>query len=61
VHDRVDVLAGDDLRDDRVADVCAHEAHVAHVPARGHHVDADHPLDGRVSRQQARETATEVS
>ena len=61
VHDGVDVLLGDDLGDDRVADVGAHEGDVADVTARWDDVDADDPVDGRVVGGRAREAPAEVT
>ena len=61
VDDGVDVLLDDDLRDDRVADVGAHERDVADVAARRHGVDADDPGDSGVGRGSARELPTEVA
>jgi len=55
VHDRVDVRVRDDLGDEGVADVRAHElgaAHPAqHVPRRRDGVDAEHPFDAGVRGQ----------
>ena len=61
VDDGVDVLLGDDLRDDGVADVGADERDVADVTARRDDVDADDPVDGGVAGNGAREPAAEVS
>ncbi len=60
VHHGVDVLPRDHLRDDGVADVGAHEAHVTEVLARWHHVDADDALDVVVGGERARKPSTEV-
>ena len=61
VDDGVDVLLGDDLRDDRVADVGAHERHLADVALGRHDVDADDARDPRVLGQVSRSLAPEVS
>ena len=61
VDDGVDVLLRDDLRDDRVADVGAHEGDVADVTARRDDVDADDAVDGRVGGDGAREPPAEVA
>ena len=50
VHDGVDIGSGDDLGDDRVADVGAHELGAAQIVARRDDVDADDPVDRRGRR-----------
>ncbi len=49
VDDGVDRRLGDDLRDQRIADVGAHELGAAHLPeqvaGRRNDVDAEHPID----------------
>jgi hypothetical protein len=58
VDDGVDLVLGDDLGDERVADVGAHELGAAelalHVRPRRDGVDADDPLDRGVGLQDAR-------
>ena len=61
VHDGVDALAHDHLRDHRVADVGAHEVGLAEVTARRHGVDADDALDHRRLRELRREAPPEIA
>ncbi len=61
VDDGVDVLLGDHLGDHRGANVGPHEGDLADVAAGRHDVDADHPRDGGVGGEGARETAPEVT
>ncbi len=60
VDDGVDVLLGDDLRDDGVPDVGAHERDVADVAARWDDIHTDDAADGRVRGGCARKPTTEV-
>ena len=58
----VSTAAGrDDLGDDRVADVGAHELGATEVLRGRDEVDPDDPLDGGLGRELARETSAEVS
>ena len=61
VDDGVDVLLGDDLGDDGVADVRAHERHVADVTAGRDDVDADDATDRGVLGDGGRTAAAEVT
>jgi hypothetical protein len=61
VHDGVDLLAAQHLRDDRVTDVGPHELGPAEIPLRHHRVDADHDLDVGGCRQDLGESTTEVA
>ena len=60
VDDGVDVLLGEDLGDDGVADVGADEGDVPDVAARGDDVHPDDSLDGRVAGRGARESSSDV-
>ena len=61
VHDGVDALAHDHLRDHGVADVSAHEVGASEVATRRHRVDADDALDHRRLRQLRREATPEIA
>ncbi len=61
VDDRVDVLPGDHLGDHRVADVGAHERHVADITPRGYDVHSDHAPYGGVGREGAREAPPQIT